>query len=212
MNKICKYCNIEKDINEFYSKQAMCKECSKLENKKYRENNKEKIKYKGKLYYKNNIDKIKEYRENNIEKIKEYQQTYQQTYQQKYDTKEYMKNYNKERRKYDDLYRLSSNMRRRIRHIFKSNGYKKNSISEQLLGCSYEDFKIYLESKFEHWMSYDNYGLYNGELNYGWDIDHICPLSNASSEDELIKLCHYTNLQPLCSKVNRDIKKAKAGY
>ena len=33
------------------------------------------------------------------------------------------------------------------------------------------------------------------------------PLSLAKSEEELIKLNHYTNLQPLCSKINRDIKK-----
>jgi hypothetical protein len=56
-------------------------------------------------------------------------------------------------------------------------------------------------------MTWDNYGLYNGELNYGWDIDHIKPVSSAKTISELIGLNHYTNLQPLCSKVNRDIKK-----
>lgn len=56
-------------------------------------------------------------------------------------------------------------------------------------------------------MTWDNKGLYNGELNYGWDIDHIIPLSSANSEDDLYRLNHFTNLQPLCSKVNRDIKK-----
>ena len=56
-------------------------------------------------------------------------------------------------------------------------------------------------------MSWDNYGLYNGELNYGWDIDHIIPLASATTEKELLKLNHFTNLQPLCSKINRDIKR-----
>lgn len=56
-------------------------------------------------------------------------------------------------------------------------------------------------------MTWDNYGLYNGELNYGWDLDHIVPISSASSQDDIIKLNHFTNFQPLCSKVNRDIKK-----
>ena len=55
-------------------------------------------------------------------------------------------------------------------------------------------------------MSWNNYGLYNGELNYGWDIDHIIPISSAKNEDELLKLNHYSNLQPLCSKVNRNLK------
>ena len=44
---------------------------------------------------------------------------------------------------------------------------------------------------------WENYGLYNGELNYGWDIDHIIPISTAKTEEEIIKLNHYTNLQPL---------------
>ena len=56
-------------------------------------------------------------------------------------------------------------------------------------------------------MNWENYGLYNGEDNYGWDLDHIIPLSSAKSEEEVIQLNHYTNLQPLCSKVNRFIKK-----
>ena len=56
-------------------------------------------------------------------------------------------------------------------------------------------------------MSWDNYGLYNGELNYGWDIDHIIPVSVAMDEEGVINLNHYTNLQPLCSKVNRHIKR-----
>jgi hypothetical protein len=51
------------------------------------------------------------------------------------------------------------------------------------------------------------YGKYNGELNYGWDIDHIIPLAPAETEEDVIRLNHYTNLQPLCSYTNRYIKK-----
>ena len=59
-------------------------------------------------------------------------------------------------------------------------------------------------------MTYDNYGIYEKDkYNVGWDIDHIIPICSATSEEEVIKLNHYTNLQPLCSKVNRDIKKDK---
>ena len=61
-------------------------------------------------------------------------------------------------------------------------------------------------------MTWENKGLYNGELNYGWDIDHIIPLSSAETEEDIIRLNHYSNLQPLCSKINRDIKKGKLNY
>lgn len=57
-------------------------------------------------------------------------------------------------------------------------------------------------------MTWNNYGLYNGTEKYGWDIDHVIPLSSALNENELLKLNHFSNLKPLCSKVNRDIKRA----
>lgn len=55
-------------------------------------------------------------------------------------------------------------------------------------------------------MTWENKGLYSGELNYGWDIDHIIPLSTAKTEEDVIKLNHYTNLKPLYSKINTDFK------
>jgi hypothetical protein len=45
-------------------------------------------------------------------------------------------------------------------------------------------------------MNWDNYSF------RGWHIDHIIPLTSAKNEEELIKLCHYTNLQPLWAKDN----------
>lgn len=39
------------------------------------------------------------------------------------------------------------------------------------------------------------------------NIDHIVPISSAKSENDVLKLNHYTNLQPLCSKINRNIKR-----
>lgn len=46
---------------------------------------------------------------------------------------------------------------------------------------------------------------FNG-TSYGTSYGRFVPGLN-SSEDEIIKLNHYTNIQPLCSKINRDIKK-----
>ena len=112
-----------------------------------------------------------------------------------------------DRKKTDDLFKLTSIIRNLIYNSFRSKGYSKKSKTCEILGCSYEDFKIYLESKFENWMNWENKSLYNGDFNYGWDIDHIIPLSSAKTEEDLIKLNHYLNLQPLCSKFNRNVKR-----
>ena len=61
-------------------------------------------------------------------------------------------------------------------------------------------------------MDWDNKGFYDGELNHGWDIDHIIPLDSAKNEEEIIKLNHYNNLQPLCSKKNIIDKNRKLDY
>jgi len=113
------------------------------------------------------------------------------------------------RNKYNILFKLKKSSRCMIGNSLRNNGYPKESKTENILGLSFEDFKLYLESKFEYWMNWENYGLFNGELNYGWDIDHIIPLNSAQTKDDIIRLNHYTNLQPLCSYINRHIKMYK---
>ena len=142
------------------------------------------------MYYQSNRDseikRVTNYNKSNIDKVRER-------------NKEYKRN----RLIIDPLYRLKSNISRRIRRCMKN----KSNRTYEILGCSPSDFKLYIESKFEHWMSWDNYGKYNGDFNHGWDLDHITPISSAINEEAIISLNHYKNLQPLCSKVNRDIKR-----
>ena len=201
----------------------------KLIQQRYREKNKELLAQKNKEYKAKNKEllaqKNKEYKAKNKERDKENKKINDKTYREKnkellaqkkkeyYEANkdkrvEYFKEYKKKRKENDKLYFLKEKYRN---ILYKAIKYKtsKNGSSEQILGCSFDDFKIYLESKFEPWMSWDNYGLYNGTPNYGLDIDHKIPLCKAMSEEELLKLNHHTNLQPLCSKVNRDIKKGK---
>jgi hypothetical protein len=110
------------------------------------------------------------------------------------------------------LRKISRNINRNIRRSFKKKEIVNSKTVCQILGCSYQHFKIYIESKFESWMNWDNYGLYNGQLNHGWDLDHIVPKSIAKTEEDILKLNHYTNFRPLCSKTNRDIKRNKLDF
>ena len=196
-SKICRNCNIEKNINEYHKGWSICKLCRKI---KYKETNskkekiqKEKVKtdrteymksyyVKNRFVIKNNVDK---YRINNKSKIKEYK-----------------KNWHQSKRNQDQLYKLMYNIRSLIYMSFINNGYKKNTKTFNILGCSYDDFKTFLENQFEEWMNWENQGKYTGNYNETWQIDHIIPISSANSEEEIIKLNHYTNLRPLCSRKN----------
>lgn len=112
----------------------------------------------------------------------------------------------------DPLFKVKENVRNLIRASIVGIGKKKNTKTEMILGCTFEVFKQYLESKFESWMTWENKGNPKDgifEPNKTWDIDHIIPLSSAKTEEEVIKLNHYTNYQPLCSYHNRFIKKNK---
>lgn len=165
-------------------------------------------------------ERLKLYRENNPNIRKETQKKYYLANKAKLNlkTNEYRKlNQDKVNKKANDtakikketnpVYKLKCGLRRNISMLLKRGSYNKTSTTEEILGCSYEEFKIYLESQFQDWMTWNNYGKYNGELDYGWDIDHIEPLSKAKNEADIIRLNHYTNLQPLCSYTNRYIKK-----
>jgi len=116
------------------------------------------------------------------------------------------------KRESDPLYVIKKRVSTLIRNSISRKGYSKESRTYEILGCSYEEFIEYIESQFEDWMSWDNHGKYNGEYNYGWDFDHIIPKVVAETEEDIIKLNHYTNFQPLCSKINRDIKNGKVNW
>jgi hypothetical protein len=86
-------------------------------------------------------------------------------------------------------------IRQAVRKSFKRNGYTKKSKTHLILGDDWNVVKLHFESLFQPGMSWDNYGL--------WEIDHIKPLSLASTEDEVVNLCEYKNLQPLWKLDNR---------
>lgn len=149
----------------------------------------------------------KEYAINNKNKLNKKKKDWAIANPEKHKKAKY--DYVKKKMKADSFYRLKEGLKTSIRASFQKIGYTKKSRTQEILGCSYEEFRDYIECKFEEWMNWNNRGNWNGipsELNTAWDIDHIIPLSTAETEDDVIKLNHYTNLQPLCSYVNRWIK------
>lgn len=104
--------------------------------------------------------------------------------------REYRKHSEKRKRTNDYLYKLKHNLRVRTCEYFKQKGFQKKSETFKIIGCSLEFLKEHLEKQFKEGMSWDLMGQY-------LHIDHIIPLSSAKTEEELYKLCHYTNLQPL---------------
>jgi hypothetical protein len=104
------------------------------------------------------------------------------------------RNYKNNRCQQDVDFKLKRRIRSRLGRIKFSNSLR----TLDWLGCSIQELKHHLESKFLVGMSWDNYG------KHGWHIDHIIPLSkfNLTDDEQLRKACHYTNLQPLWAKDN----------
>lgn len=178
------------------------------ESKEYSEKNKEAISSNKKEYYNKNKKEIAEKRRayylKNKEKIKIRKKLYRLNNKLKV-----AKTKSKSQKKAlsTPIGKLKHNIRAAIRRSLIDSGYDKNYSSEKILGCTIEFFKQYIESQFEPWMNWENKGLYNGNENYGWDLDHILPLSSAKTEEDILKLNNYKNIQPLCSYINRDVKK-----
>lgn len=103
--------------------------------------------------------------------------------------KKYKRKYNRIRHQTDIHYRLANNLRSRLYQALKNNQKSGSAVKD--LGCNIVFFKWHLESQFESGMTWDNYGQ--------WHIDHIQSISSFDLTDrkQLLKVCHYTNLQPL---------------
>ncbi|HWY34175.1 MAG TPA: hypothetical protein VNX68_05980 [Nitrosopumilaceae archaeon] len=224
--KVCKKCNSEKSLEEFrkgkYNHRSSCKECDKEYNKSYKESHKKETKVYNKTYNeinkernsKRNKSKGNIYYEEHKEEKKKYAKIKRanRNEEEKLAYNNYSKNHIKERSENDPLFKLNINIRSAIYNSIKSRGYKKNSKTAQILECTFQEFKTHIEKQFLPWMNWNNYGKYNGELNFGWDLDHIIPTSSAITEEDVIRLNNYINFQPLCSKINRDVKKGNLNY
>jgi hypothetical protein len=199
--KVCTTCKVEKVITEFhkekcgkYGVKAKCKDCFN----EYKRNNPKQKEYRRANYLRHKEKKLaykKEYYLNNSEKIKEYNKEYNARPEVKKAKTKYNREYEKNRKANDELYKFKKSIQTNISRSIRSMGYRKNSRTQDILGCDYNFVRSYIEKQFKDGMTWDNYG--------DWEIDHIKPISSAKDFADVIKLNHYTNLQPLWAEDNR---------
>lgn len=182
--KICSRCGEEKKFCEFYNnkktydgKRPECKVCSNKQSKLYNQKNKEKVNGIKQKYVDSNKEKVKQSKKEWFDKNPNYQNEW---------------SYNKSST--DVLFKLKKNMRSRLGLFLKNRNITKNNKTFHIIGCSPEFLKEHLEKQFVINMSWEN--------RNEWHIDHVIPLSSAKTEKEILKLCHYTNLQPLWAEDN----------
>ena len=91
------------------------------------------------------------------------------------------------------------------------NSSKGNIRFIDYLGCTKEEFKIYIEKQFEEWMNWNNHSNDYSDYNINWEYDHIIPTSLAKTKEQIIILNNYLNQRPFCSLSNLE-KNNKIDY
>lgn len=167
---ICSKCQLEKQLYEMRKGKKICKDCT---NARF-------MKWKHKSGF---VEYQKQHRLDNKEKLdqssKKYRENNRDRFNQKY----------RDKIKNDVSFRLKQYLRNRIYAAVKLN-YKSGSAVKDL-GCSIEELKLHLESKFQPGMTWENHGK--------WHIDHIIPLCkfDLTNREQFLQACHFSNLQPL---------------
>jgi hypothetical protein len=157
----------------------------KVADKKWRDNNKEKLSKKHKLWYENNKNKwndyIKEYRKNNIDKIRQIKRDYERN-----------------RKASDPLYKLISNFRTAIYTVLKESNVDKYGHYFDVLQYTPEELINHLEKQFVPDMTWDNYGI--------WHVDHKLPITSFDiqemGDEEFMRCWCLDNLQPMWGEEN----------
>lgn len=185
----CYSCKQIKPIDNFYIRKngkvySYCNHCNNM---------------RAKSFYCGQPERIRE----RLKKSKEYQKTHLKTILFKRRLKRKLGLNIKEKIWYNNRFklqyqntnfRLSSVLRHRIYLALK--GICKSNKTSILLGCSIDQLKQHLKSKFQQGMTWENYGE--------WHIDHIRPCASfdLSKLEEQKKCFHFSNLQPLLAKDN----------
>ena len=201
--KKCPKCGRELPLDQFYKVRfksgnagysSWCRCCSREATARWARNNSEKVRVAAIRWKKNNPEKVKIIKarseKNNLTAKRKGGARWRQNHP------EYKAAYLRKRRINKPGFKMMENIRRAMNLALKNN--TKVGHTTELLGCSIEELRDYLERLFLPGMTWGNYG------KDGWHIDHIIPLSyfDMSNPEQQKRAWHYTNLQPLWAKDN----------
>lgn len=185
VDMVCSICSQTHPISkEFYGFDVRrnrwtkhCRECQRAMCKAHYEKNKEAYHARARAFEKANPEwqsrRNKKYREDNSGKILSRL---------------------RDRHRADPVYRMKRIVSTSIAGTLRRSGFTKRSKVVEILGCTWDELKQHFERQFLKGMSWDNREL--------WHIDHIVPIASASTEEEVIRLNHFTNLRPIWAKDN----------
>lgn len=165
---------------------------------RYYHKNKEKLLKESRERYAQNVEsereRAKRYKKNNIERVKTRRNLAMKIKRQK-----------------DPNFKLRNNISRMVRRALQGNKSRLSFLT--YVEYTMIELRKHLESLFEPWMSWNNWGTYNPQTwcdndssTWTWQIDHIIPQSKlpfVSMTDDNFKKCWaLDNLCPLNSKTN----------
>ena len=176
-SKVCTKCNVVKPLEEYTLRKSgrpssYCRECNREANRKSY-----------RKYVEARTKAVYEWHNSNLDKVKVYSATGRQRRRQ--------------RRKEDPVFNLQCSIRDSISTCFRracNEQYTKSKKTLDILGCDAEFFVSYISEQFVEGMTLGNHGE--------WHLDHIIPISSAKTEEDIYRLNHYTNFQPLWAEDN----------
>lgn len=222
MNKVCTKCKEPKLQSEYSNTQwtlkvSTCRDCVSLYNQEYRSKNAaKKLKADSEYRVKNRETINSSRRVENLtsDELKEHRSK-TKIYRDKNKNRinEVRSKRKKERFAADSSYRIREAFGSHFRESLKLQGVEKKSSCFEILGYTFEELISCLESQFEPWMNWDNYGKYStstwsdsDQKTWTWQIDHIQPKANftfTNDNHQEIKRCWaLSNLRPYSAKQN----------
>jgi hypothetical protein len=205
MNNFCKHGH-DKDVTGV-NYRGICKVCIQISKSKSSLKHRDKLNEEKRQFYQLNKSKIQAkqaiYRDTHKQELKEKKHEYYLVHREA--TLKKTHEYYDMKYASDPNFKLKARLRHRIRMALKGNAKRGSAVRD--LGCSIPEFRVYIESKFYGTMSWSNWGDV-------WELDHIKPFKDfdLTDRDQLLKVVHYTNYQPLTiedhrKKTSQDLSK-----